>query len=404
MSIAIHSKIFILLFVLSFLRVNAQEKEPPAVPNLADKDFMLDVQFFPEDNNFAKSGVPIKDGFILAGQKFNQGDSILTPSAIVKLSEDGKVLQQQFLGNNHPLKRGRMEFVFKVDEERILLIGEKAKKMWLRLVDKDLNVLRDTVFDSFEFTFSWPPRAFVQDGNIIIVSNSNEENSVFNLSLIDLHWRKIEHFTYTNSDKKLGYLSYTFYDAEIDLENNKLYLLGKGCLEIGDLKCEKDENSIIAYDLHSRGVSGVFPLKEVAVKALEIHNHSFYIAGSSHREIKKKMVNGYGFTKDFDFVVSKYDFNGEKKMEFRFDEYRSEILYDMKIFKDKIHLVGEIFKDEEIRFESAYLQFDLFGNLLEKRIFGAPNSRENRILSLYELPNDKILLLGKGKGWRVIIK
>lgn len=75
------------------------------------------------------------------------------------------------------------------------------------------------------------------------------------------------------------------------------------------------------------------------------------------------------------------------------------------ILNDKIYIGGYQYNNKIIKEESLFLTFDLEGKLLEKLLFSDEKKHsENRITKIIPLENDTFLLLGKGNGWRIIVK
>jgi len=125
--------------------------------------------------------------------------------------------------------------------------------------------------------------------------------------------------------------------------------------------------------------------------------------GTHNKELENVSISGRKISYDSDILVQSYTKEGEKISEFTHDEYLSDYPYDMTLIKDKLLLVGQMFDHQNAQPLSTCLTFDLEGTLLEKRIFGYNDNVENKLERVLKISNDKVLLLGKQNGWRVMV-
>ena len=144
---------------------------------------------------------------------------------------------------------------------------------------------------------------------------------------------------------------------------------------------------------------------------IEIYNNRLYIAGVILDNKERKKIaqtfteyDNYKGSIPFDLNILSFSKDGDKISEFSHtineNQYKNAKIYDILIKENKIHLVGEISSYKQ--FLSMYLVLNLNGELEEKRIFVDPKSSENRLIKILETSNNNILLLGKGKGWRIM--
>ena len=119
----------IIIASLLSLACNAQPAKNNGV-NKGENGFLLDVSFYKENNNIPKSAVILPDGFIVSGQKFTTQNSITQPSALVKVSPTGKIIKQEFIGNNGGFERmARLEYLLQIGKNRIVQIHFSDKVM-----------------------------------------------------------------------------------------------------------------------------------------------------------------------------------------------------------------------------------------------------------------------------------
>lgn len=394
--------LFLALFFFILISSCTSQDKSNSIVNLEDKNFELDTSFFSEDNNIARNAIVVEDGYLIAGQKFTTTDSIQYCSALLKLSLDGKLLKQEFLGNSNSSNHSKIGSIFQIKGDRIIQLGIKQNQLWLREIDSDLNLIKDTLF-SINTNPYHRLAVGLKENNFVVVHNQNRTYDLFNISYIDYDLNYSEHIQINNKNSPLNYLNYRVNDAIYDPETGKFFILGEGCSK---KTCEDYEYSIIVFNTNSKLIEKTIPLetgKKKLFSRIKIYKGLLYLLGTSNKKLQNVSISGRKISTDHDILVESYTKKGEKVSEFTHNEYLADYPSDMILIKDKILLVGQIFDHQNTQFLSMYLTFDLEGMLLEKRIFGYNNHAGNKLEKVLKISNDKVLLLGKQKGWKVIV-
>jgi len=374
-----------------------------------DKDFILNLNFFPVDNNFAKSGVEVKDGYIIAGQNFvNEGDKHFN-SAIIKVSKDGKMLKKTFLGDNKNYDDESFnKTVFSTGNNKLVQVGskkiDKRSRLWLREIDDDLNVLQEKVIETVPADVSFDPLIFnVKDGFYCVTSSAFSRDRELNVTFISNDLQKVENNVISFIEPPFDFFNTGYYSAALD--QNKLYVLMGAVDERGSYAYKY---YLLEYDLVSKKVTRHKKItgEEFQGKKILIHKNQIYVIGMN--DTKEQFPNKQTRRNT---SVRVYNMNFEKVREFNYNPGSNqgkftEHMHDAAIVADKLYITGEMYNfGGSFSNESVYLVFDLQGKLLDERFlkYGTPYS-ENRLIRISPLKNDGLMLLGKGDGWRILIK
>jgi len=118
----------------------------------------------------------------------------------------------------------------------------------LREIDKNLNLIRDTLF-SINTDYYNRLAVGLKENNFVVVHNKNRTNNLFNISYIDYDLKYSEHFQINSKNSNLNYVNFRVNDAKYDPETGKLFILGEGCSKNS---CEDYKFSIIVFDTNSK--------------------------------------------------------------------------------------------------------------------------------------------------------
>ncbi len=374
-----------------------------------DKDFTLNLSFFPVDNNFAKSGVEIKDGYIIAGQNFvNEGNTEFN-SAVIKISKDGKLLKKTFLANSKNFDDESFnKTVFRTGSNKLVQIGsekvDKRSRLWLREIDEDLNVLQDKVIETVPADVTFDPLFFpVKDGFYCVTRSAFFRDLELNVTFISNDLQKTENSVISFIEPPFDFYNTGYYSAALD--RNKLYVLMGAVDERGSYAYK---SYLLEYDLVSKKVTRHKKItgEEFQGKKILIHKDQIYVIGMN--DTKEVLPNKQTRRNT---SVRVYNMNFEKVREFNYTPGSNqgkftEHMHDAVIVADKLYITGEMYNSfGSFSNESVYLVFDLQGKLLDERFlkYGTTYS-ENRLVKILPLKNDGLMLLGKGDGWRILIK
>jgi hypothetical protein len=165
---------------------SVKEVKNASVEDLKDSVTDFDVSFFPTDNNFVKEAIVVKDGYIIAGQNFLRTDSIYHRSALVKVSLNGELMKKEYLGETESMNNKYMETVFKVKDDRIIQIGTKNNKLWIREIDHDLSLIKDVSFSADMSTMPQPQVGAKIDNFMVLYNSFYNRHNLFNVSYITL--------------------------------------------------------------------------------------------------------------------------------------------------------------------------------------------------------------------------
>jgi len=398
-------KSFYIFYVFLFFYSNVLKAQ---VDSLSDKDFKLDVSFYPLNNNFAKSGIKIKDGYIISGQNFFKKDTITNNSAVIKLSNEGVKLKELFSGNDVSYRNpSTNKIIYGIDNNRLIQIGEKnKKKLWLRVLNTDLEILKDTVYKSIPIDVLSEPYFFEEKNGFYIVSNSSYYRDLeINITYFDKKTLKGKNDVIKFIEEPFNFFKLGGFTATHDVENNLMYILLNGCPEREKNLCKEYKLYLIEYDLFNKKINNFKIIEEPNFNDARIifHKNDLYLIGI--KRLKEKLENNQ--TKNITkFNVKVYSTGFDKKREFEYgDDTFNQYMNHAIILNDKIYIGGYQYNNKIIKEESLFLTFDLEGKLLEKLLFSDEKKHsENRITKIVPLENDTFLLLGKGNGWRIIVK
>lgn len=397
---------------------SVKEVKNASVEDLKDSVTDFDVSFFPTDNNFVKEAIVVKDGYIIAGQNFLRTDSIYHRSALVKVSLNGELMKKEYLGETESMNNKYMETVFKVKDDRIIQIGTKNNKLWIREIDHDLSLIKDVSFSADMSTMPQPQVGAKIDNFMVLYNSFYNRHNLFNVSYINYDdFNDALHTSITREDENVQhYLDYMMYDAVYDSKTQNFFIIGTGCLKKDEKGlCDVQEKSIIIYNTNSKSVEKVIPFQTFIshrknkssinkiLMTIDVYKGRIYTAGLLIDLKNNATFETYSQRKSFDLLVQSYTIAGEKVGEFRHTiAKKSGRVMDLLVNDDNIHIGGEV--SHTLAYSSAYFRFDLQGTLLEQRTFRDPKSMESRITKLLITPDEKLLLLGKGKGWRILKK
>lgn len=399
-------KAFFLSFLFLSLTGVAQNK--PTATNSQNSDgFDLDVSFYPTNNNFVKEVVKVSDGYILSGQHFKKENTQYYNSALVKISNDGTLLRELFSGDEKdPNDKISNQYVFSFDKNRILQLGEKdRKRLWIRELDKDLNVLKDTLYDNVPVTLFYKPHLFeVKNGFYLLSNSSYYRDQEINVTYINNDLKQVENNVIQFTEAPFHFFrKEDSFSATYDAAKGVFYILLHACPErLGD-SCDQYKIFLLEYDIALKKVTRYKAIEEnTYYDKIHFKNNTLYITGLERNLPNKGAKDAKPKQKS---VIKVYSTNFDKLKEYQQEWDFNLSLYDAVIAEDKIHLGGDVFNKALIKYESLYLVYSLDGKLLEKKTFSSkvPHS-ENRILKILPLGNGKYLLAGKGNGWHVVIK
>lgn len=393
---------------LSMAVLNFAQNAPVSI----NQDFKLNTHYMTPENNFAKAGVEVKDGYIISGQNFVQEGDAEYNSAIIKIDKNGKLIRKTVLGDNKDFdKESVMKTVYGINNNRLVQLGskkiDKRSYLWLREVNDNLDVLQDKVYESVSADATHDPIVFnVPDGFFVVSESAFSRDLEINLTFISNDLQKTDNHIISFIEPPFDFFGRFDYSAA--LVNNKFYLITNGV----DERNAQDTSSkyktyILEYDLATRKVTKHKKISEADFmsRKLLINKDLIYVVGvkdtgepisnkTGRRNTLVKVLNmNFDKVKEFNYVPS------PDKGKF------SEHLYDAAIVNDELHIIGEMYRSGTFSNESVYLKFDLNGKLLDDRFlkYGSMYS-ENRLIKIVPLKNNELMLLGKGEGWRVIIK
>lgn len=156
-------------------------------------------EWFTTSNNRLKGAVTIdsQGTMVIVGQKFTTTDSMEYPSMIAKVSPEGELLISKPIGNSimeiskykrrerfYERNEERLTQILKTNDSRLLLFGYKTfenheDRLWIIEIDKDLNVLKDTVYMNLVTSDTRKIKAFsTKNGWYIITGNYWETNGL----------------------------------------------------------------------------------------------------------------------------------------------------------------------------------------------------------------------------------
>ena len=377
-----------------------------------DKDLKLNTNYFPTNNNVARAAVEVNDGYIIAGQNFEQEDNVQFNSAIIKIDKNGNLLKKTFLGNSKEFDTEfSMKSVYGINSKRLIQLGtkkiDKRSYLWLREVSENLDVLQDKVYESISAAVTQEPAVFPVEKGFYVVSESGFSRDLeLNLTFISDDLQKTDNHIISFIEPPFDFFGK--FDFSAALVGNKFYIITNAVDERhAPDEAAKYRTYILEYDLASRKITKHAKISESDFfsRKMIIHNNLIYVVGV--KDTGELLPNKLGRRNT---VVKVLNMNFEKIKEFNYmpaaDKGKfTEHLYDAAIVEDNLHIVGEIYKSGTSSNESIYLKFDLNGKLLEDRFlkYGSAYS-ENRLMKIVPLKNNELMLLGKGDGWRVLIK
>jgi|GEM_PF-6937639 len=383
--------------------------------NNNDKDFKLNSSYFPVDNNFAKAGVETIDGYLVAGQNFEEEeeeeDNTQRNSAIIKIDKSGKLIKKTTLGENKDYtKESFMKTVYSINNNRFIQLGSKKiddrAYLWLREINENLDVLQDKLFESISVSVMHDPMVFnTKDGFYVISESGFYRDLELNVTFISNDLQKIENHRISYIEPPFDF--YNKFSFSASMVNNKLYITTNGVDERDkeNIYATKYKTYILEYDLSTHKITRHKKISEsdfLSGKVI-VHKDLIYVLGVKYTEeqLTDKKINIRNT------MVKVFNMNFEKVKEFTYvpsaDKGKfTQSFYDGVIVNDELHLVGEMYQNGTF---SVYLKFDLTGKLLEDRIlkYGSRYA-ENRLIKIVPLKNNELMLLGKGEGWRVIVK
>ncbi|RQO29827.1 hypothetical protein DBR32_14685 [Taibaiella sp. KBW10] len=393
----------LILFLLIWIDISCKaQSEARTVKTGSTKIF--DVSFYPDDNNVAKAAVILNDGFLIAGQKFSKQDGPdMLRSAIIKLNLKGELVKQDFLGNTgyRDAKTSAMiEQIIKIDEQTIFQVGSKSNKLWVRVLNHNLDLLQDTVISAIPVTGITPPKVGRNGKGCYIITEPAGIVTIDPLA---------QHFNYhalAQAKSTLNLAEFSVTGGALDEASGLCYIVGGVCTKREDLFCKEYKQVLLIYDPATGNIIRETFLNEFYhIKCVQIYKGQVFLAGESIQTRAAKVVKKPARLINQDWMVSTYTLQGDHLSQFNLDVEDTEMVYDLSVWKDKIYVVGECYDELAINFKSLYAAFDLKGKLLDQQLFFSDPTlnRENRFTKIYHTADDKTLLLGKGKGWRIIL-
>lgn len=156
-------------------------------------------KWFPNNAARLKSGIVIDDKgtLLVVGQNFTTTDSIDHPTTLAKISQDGNMLLYKQIGrtgrnkSNFQKKNSKITFhedrlieILKTNDKRVLVFGYKtfehhSRKLWMIEIDKNLKILKDTVYMNLGVSDIGKMKAFnTSKGWCLVSRNYYEENEL----------------------------------------------------------------------------------------------------------------------------------------------------------------------------------------------------------------------------------
>lgn len=406
-------KYFLIVFlVLSLTNCDVPQRQLSS-SQTQNKDFALDTTYFETNgNNIAKNAIQIEDGYIITGQKFTYTDSVTSRCALLKISPKGKILKHSFYGNNRRSNYSKSETIYRINNGKIIQVGEKKDQMWIREIDEDLNVLKDTVFP-IGINALFQPNIVIKEKEFVVISNnSSTSEGLIDVSFVSNNLKNLEYVPIQRDPIKFNYENYNVVDMVHNPSTDILYILGGGCLTKDvNGNCENYDNSLIVYNLHSKKIEHVFHFEnKEELKSIRLHKNYLYVAGHIAKG-KKIPIEDNEETRyhyqlmSYDYYVAKFNLQGKRLNEFNVEnEKMTSRLLDMEVFDNTFLTVGFTSSFNPAQNFGSYLSIDFKGKTIKKNDSYAHNTRDNMFVNIIKLSESKVMILGQGGGaWRVII-
>lgn len=385
-------KRFILSFALLSLLISSCEGQ---------EEIKFDLSLYPGGSNFVKNGVEVDNGFIVIGQKFTYTDSITNRSAIVKIDAEGKVQKEIFLGREK-YPSSKLESIFSTSDNRLFLLGEDYNKLWVREIDQELEVIRDTIFNA-NVDCLFDPILFPFKDQFVIIANTTRSSDLFSVVFTDKNLENPEYVHINSKNSFLKYLYYSIRDICYDEKSGKAYILGAGCLEKDhEGLCKKNEYSILVYDPVSKRVQDKIIINDgIGFESIVVYDDQILVAGI--------VVSEQENIKNADNFIQILNIEGNKKNVFKIDDHNCNRLKSVTIIENEIIIVGHVFDEAVKKFYPAFVRTNLEGEVLESHIETIQfNNEDGWGMPHWEKAistnNGEILLVGQGDGWRVQLR
>ncbi|MBT1701491.1 hypothetical protein KK083_31655 [Fulvivirgaceae bacterium PWU4] len=365
-----------------------------------------ETDLYPDSNNIPRSviSLPSGDGYLVLGQKFTEIDSIQHASALVKLSQDGKVLKETFFGGD----RARLVNISSDGTNRIVLAGVDDGKLWIRRVDEDLNVVSDTVFSELEAQDLYYPKVLF-DGNDLIVLLNAPLRLIRMTDDYRVVWNKMIRNEFCNDGTSGSYIM--FHDAFLDGKGN-IVVTGEG-----HPFQEHDEENY-NYDAFFAQLDVVTGKQKwfraygngegyVVSRAIVAMNDKYYATGMARN-------NDGGPTDYFDVYVYCLANNGELLWAKSFGGSDTEWGNDLEVFEDRLKIVGYTRSSDGVmsgnngNADFYVASMNAAGEDLEVKVFGSIQNDE--LNTIENIGGGHALLLGNsnlktseyGNAWKII--
>lgn len=350
------------------------------------------LELYPESNNIPSSAIFFKNNFYIVGQRFTKRDSIKHTQAIIKISEDGKVLKEKIFG----LDERRMKNIYLSPNNKIYLVGVYDEKLWIREVDKNLDVVREKIFENTSCYDLYPPKLFFYKNEFIVVNNSRKhkiEIIRLNDDFTEIRRKSISHPFRSSQVSSL----ITFQDAIIT-PNQKIVIVGNG----HPFKPHHKDEEEFAYDafflqvnLESEEIDWFSSIGEgkgyYVATSLVYFKNNIYVTGMNRE------LNGY-----FDIALYKLSEEGKllihKNIKSKIGGWGNDIIVD----NGMLNIVGFIGLD------AVMIRLDEKAQIKDKKIF--KTNSDDAFDMVLKLPSNQILILGHtnrmssqlGNSWSII--
>lgn len=342
------------------------------------------ITLFGDGNDRPKSIIHLKkeNQFIALGQVFMKVETDTFNNALVKISSEGQVLKKRYLGLHN-----NKFFNLYHNDSSLFVVGINDYKLAISKIDKELNIVKETVFKANEITDSPSPKLIINNENIfVILNNTSGEVEIIKMD-------KNLNILLTMKPQKTNLISRISFNDAILTSTNKICITGTAYSD------KADEHDRYNYDVF-------FTQLDIKTGKTEWftsygNNEGYYAVNSMVEKDDKIYVTGMGRNNDGGvddyFDINLYALNKSGKIEFvkQFsDPYSSEYGYDLKIFEKNLLIVG--FCNDGKKYLT--LKVDLNGELVNKRKFG--DGIENSLEAVLKINDNQLILIGSTTNQR----
>ncbi|OJJ15674.1 hypothetical protein BKI52_37965 [marine bacterium AO1-C] len=360
--------------------------------SFAQKEWKLEL--YPKDNNIPSSAIFFENDFYIVGQRFTKKGAVQHTQALVRVSENGKVLKEKMFGLSHR----RMRNIYLSPDNKIYLVGVYDGRLWIQEINKDLDVIKEKIFKNTYCKDLYSPKLLFYKNEFIIVSNSQEykiEIIRLNNDFTEKQRKSIKHPFRSNRVSSL----FSFQDAIIT-PNQKIIIVGNGHPFKPPRKGEKKytyDAFFLQVDIESEKTdwfSSIGDGKEyyVATSLVYLKNH-FYVTGMNRKLEGKFGIALYKLSEEGKILA-------HKRIESKANGWGNDIIVD----NGMLNVAGFIGTN------AVMIRYNEKGQVTNKRIFET-NSRDEFKMIL-KLPSNQILILGHtnrlgsqyggGNSWSII--